>query len=471
MLRLPAPLAIFLGVLLGLFACAHAPPKSVIASSAPPAAEPPAQASEPVVAPEAAAEPAAPGSESAVASEPAPAEGAPPPAQEGVEEPSKKSEPPEAASEPGPKPPGLAGALELRLVKTFPGAVAPKSVALSPDGRFAAVMNLEGMEAWLIDARSLEIVRHIDFAPFKEAATGFDYAKKKPIPSYAQKPVEATFSNDSRFLWMSLHNAASVVVYDLEEKAPPPANAPSYRAVIRDASGGSHLWRLPRIATGKTPKVVEVTPDSRYVVVGNWHSGSVTVIDAARLSPVATIQSGASPEFIPRGLAVSPDSTTLYVANMGGGTISTIDLRSLKKVREDAITPNPRHLQLTRDGRILFISENVGGQVLKYDLVERRVLSRSAVGSMARTIALSPDERVLYAVSNEDGKVVALRADDLFPLAEVPFVAPMGLAVSPDDRQLWVTSYTGAGFVSVFDLVVDGAGPEPVAAARAAPGS
>jgi len=468
--RLLAPPAVFLGVLLGLGACAHAQRTSETASSTKALAEPPAPASEPAQAKEALAEPPPPASEPAPSPEPAPAEVLPPPAEEGAEEPSSKSEPAKAV-EPGPPSPGPVGALELRLVKTFPGAVAPKSVVLSPDGRFAAVMNLEGMEAWLIDARSLEIVRRIDFAPFKEAATGFDYAKKKPIPSYAQKPVEATFSNDSRFLWMSLHNAASVVVYDLEEKASPPPNAPSYRAVIRDGSGASHLWRLPRIATGKTPKVVEVTPDSRYVVVGNWHSGSVTVIDAARLSPVATIQSGASPEFIPRGLAVSPDSATLYVANMGGGTISTIDLRSLKKVREDAITPNPRHLQLTRDGRILFISENVGGQVLKYDLVERRVLSRSAVGSMARTIALSPDERVLYAVSNEDGKVVALRADDLSRLAEVPFVAPMGLAVSPDDRQLWVTSYTGDGFVSVFDLVTDGGGPGPQAAAPALPGS
>lgn len=365
--------------------------------------------------------------------------------------------------------PGSLRTVELRPVKTFPGAVAPKSVVLSPDGRWAAVMNLEGMEAWLIDARSLEIVRHIDFAPFKEPAQGWDYSKKKPISSYAQKPVEAVFSADSRHLWMSLHNAASVVVYDVEEKEVVPDTAPSYRALIREADGSQHVWRLPRIATGKTPKVVEVSPDSRHVVVANWHSGSVTVIDAATLAPVATIQSGASPEFIPRGLAISPDSRIAYVANMGGGTISTIDLSTFKKLREDAITPNPRHLVLSRDGRILYISENVGGEVLKYDIVDQKVVARSTVGAMARTIALSHDERVLYAVSNEDGKIVALRADDLTHLYDAPFVAPMGVAISPDDRRIWVTSYTGAGYVTVFDAVIDGG--EPVPQAAVAPGS
>jgi YVTN family beta-propeller protein len=394
-------------------------------------------------------------------------------------EPLAQVEPPaEPAAEPAPPSPPAAEpaavrpvqTLELKLVKTFPGAVAPKSVALSPDGRWAAVMNLEGMDVWLIDTQSLEIVRRLDFAPFREAAAGWDYAKKKPIPSFAQKPVEAVFSADSRHLWFSLHNAASVVVYDLEEKDELPAAAPSYRAVVHDAEDATHVWRLPRIRTGKTPKVVEMTPDGRRVVIANWHSGSITVVDTATLEPVATIQSGASPGFVPRGLAVSADSGTVYVANMGGGTISTIDLNALKKVREDAITRNPRHLALSRDGRILYVSENAGGEVLKYDLIDQKILARSAVGSQARTIALSPDERLLFAVSNEDGKIVALRAGDLSHLYDAPFTAPMGVAVSPDGRRIWVTSYTGAGYVSVFDVVIDA--DVPVAQARpAVPGS
>ncbi|HET6436753.1 MAG TPA: hypothetical protein VFG59_01735 [Anaeromyxobacter sp.] len=440
-------LRVLLSVLV-LVACAHAPPRV----ESPPA---PAEAVAPAPAP--AAEPAAAPAEPVPAEEPE--EAAPLPEPEAAQ-----GEPAPAVSEASPPPsaPAPVLTLELRPVKTLSGAVAPKSVALSPDGRWAAVMNLEGMEAWLVDTSTLEIVRHIDFAPFKEAAPGWDYAKKKPIPSYAQKPVEAVFSNDSRHLWMSLHNAASVVVYDLEERDEVPPGVDSYRAMIREASGEKHVWRLPRIPTGKTPKVVEMTADSRYVVVGNWHSGTVTVIDTESLRPVANIQSGASPGFIPRGLAISPDSQTVYVANMRGGTISAIDLGTMRKVREEEVTPNPRHLALSRDGRTLFVSENAGGAVLKYDLPDRQILGRSAVGSQARTIALSHDERILFAVSNEDGKIVALRAADLTPIYDAPFVAPMGVAVSPDDRRLWVTSYTGAGYLTVFDVVVNGA-PAPQA--------
>jgi YVTN family beta-propeller protein len=352
-------------------------------------------------------------------------------------------------------------------VKTFPGAIAPKSVALSPDGKWAAVMNLEGMDVWLIDARTLELDRQIDFAPFKEAAEGWNYSAQKPIASFAQKPVEATFTPDSRWLWFSFHNGASVVAYDLTEQEAPAPGAPHYRAVIRDRAGENRVWRLPRVATGKTPKVVEATPDGRYVLVANWHSGSVTVIDAARKAIAASIQSGASPSFIPRGLAVTPDSRKVYVANMRGGTISALDLGSMARVWEKAVTPNPRHLALSADGRLLYVSENRGGQVLKYDLQAEQVVGSSAVGSQTRTIALSRDQRVLFAVSNEEGKIVALRADDLSHLFDMPFTAPMGVAIAPDDRRVWVTSYTGAGFVAVYDVVIDGQAPPQAAAGQA----
>ncbi len=401
-------------------ACAHAPARDTATPLAPPPPE--------VQAPAAAAEPQP--------TEPAPAAAVV-----------------AAAPPPAPLPP--VRSLELRLVKTFPGAVAPKAVALSPDGRWAAVMNLEGMEAWLVDARTLEIDRHIDLEPFKEPAEGYDYSRKKPIASFAQKPVEAVFSPDSRWLWFSLHNGASVVAYDLLEQDVVDPASPHYRAVIRDRAGSNRVWRLPKVPTGRTPKVVEITPDGKQLLVANWHSGTITVVELATRTVTATIQSGASPRFVPRGLAIASDSRTAYVANMGGGTISTIDLVALAKVREDAITPNPRHLALARDGRTLYISENGGGVVLKYDLVEGKELGRAAVGDQTRTIALSRDERVLYAVSNEEGKLVALRTGDLTPLFATPFPAPMGVAVAPDDRRIWVTSYTGAGYVAVYDVIID----------------
>jgi len=218
MIRRAAPF--LASLLLVLAACAHAPARPESAEV--PAPPPP----EPAPAASAAAPEAAPAPEAASVPEPAPPEQA-------------------AATEPAPVRP--VQTLELRLVKTFPGAVAPKSVALSPDGRWAAVMNLEGMDVWLIDTGTLEIVRRIDFAPYREAASGWDYARKKPIPSFAQKPVEAAFSADSRHLWFSLHNAASVVVYDLEEQEEIPASARSSRSrpSSRAPRPGSSLaaWR------------------------------------------------------------------------------------------------------------------------------------------------------------------------------------------------------------------------------------
>src|SRR3974390_1392244 len=81
---------------------------------------------------------------------------------------------------------------ELRHLKTFEGAGAPKSVEISPDGGCAAVMNLEGMDFWLISTATLEIMKKAQF--FKTPAQGWDYKNREPIQSYAQKPVEGAFS-------------------------------------------------------------------------------------------------------------------------------------------------------------------------------------------------------------------------------------------------------------------------------------
>ncbi|MEA3506376.1 MAG: hypothetical protein U9R36_02630, partial [Elusimicrobiota bacterium] len=131
---------------------------------------------------------------------------------------------------------GVGNSLELKPVKKISGACAPKSVKVSPDGKYAAVMNLEGLSFWIIDASDFTLDKKIKFFP--EPAKGWNYQKRKPINSYAQKPVESCFSNDSRFLWVSLHNGGGVVVYDLKEELELPHEANFEKVKVTDYKTG-----------------------------------------------------------------------------------------------------------------------------------------------------------------------------------------------------------------------------------------
>jgi len=340
---------------------------------------------------------------------------------------------------------------ELRHLKTFEGAGAPKSVEISPDGSYAAIMNLEGMDFWLISTATLEIVKKAQF--FKTPAQGWDYKARQPINSYAQKPVECAFSENGRLLWISLHNAEAVTVYDTAETLTPPDQAPYERLRITDCvNQRSYETRIIKITTGKTPKVIKVTPDGRYALVANWHSSSVSVVDTQQYKTIKEVRLGGTQQYIPRGIAISADSKKAYVANMGGGTISVIDLTALEVIDDIPATANPRHIVLSKDQRTLYISDNILGKILAFDLIAKKTTREVFIGKMARTIALSPDERYLFGVSHDEGKLVVVDTGSFDIIYKKDFPFPMGLAVAPDGRQLWVTSYR-MGIVEVYEIV------------------
>jgi YVTN family beta-propeller protein len=341
---------------------------------------------------------------------------------------------------------------ELKHLKTFEGAGAPKAVEISPDGSYAAIMNLEGMDFWLISTASLEIIKKGQF--FRTPAQGWDYKAREPIQSYAQKPVECAFSENGRLLWISLHNAEAVTIYDTADTLVPPDQAPCERVRITDfINQRSYEQRIIKIKTGKTPKVIRVTPDGRYALVANWHSSSVSVVDTRQYAAIKAIRLGGKRGwYIPRGIAVSADSTRAYVANMGGGTISVIDLTTLEVIDDIPATANPRHIILSKDQRTLYISDNINGKILAFDLVAKKTMREVSIGKMARTIALTPDEKYLFAVSHDEGKLVVVDTGSFNIIYKKDFPFPMGLAVSPDGKQLWVTSYQ-MGKIGVYEIV------------------
>jgi YVTN family beta-propeller protein len=340
--------------------------------------------------------------------------------------------------------------IELKHLKTFQGAGAPKAVEISPDGSYAAVMNLEGMDFWLISTATLEIIKKAQFS--KTPAEGFDYKTLQPIKSYAQKPVECDFSGNGRFVWISLHNAGAIVVYDTAE-GPIVPNLPYERLKVTDyITGNSSEQTAIKILTEKTPKVIKVTPDEKYALVANWHSSSVSIVDVQTYQTIKNIRVSGKIQYIPRGIAISSNSLKAYIANQRGGTISVIDLTTLEVIDDIPVTPNPRHIVLSKDQRTLYISDNIYGKIIAFDLIAKTKTKEVFIGKYARTIVLSPDEKYVFGVSHHEGKLVVVDTGsfDIIYKTDVPY--PMGLAVTPDGRQLWVTSYQ-MGMIYVYEIV------------------
>lgn len=315
----------------------------------------------------------------------------------------------------------------------------PKSAAISPDGSLAYVMNLEACSVSVFDTKTHKLVRTISFP--QTPATGYDYKKNREIPSVAEKPVEGAFTQRGRYLWISFHNGAEVVVFATQGRGfDPKLYRNAITAIVREADGRTWKRGMLAIPTGKTPKVIEVSPDEKWVAVSNWHGYSVTIIDAQQMKAVKTLPVSS----IPRGMAFSRDSRKLFVGIMGGSQIDVFDTRTWKRRNVIAnVGAGPRALILDRAGRYLYASCNSSCVVTKIDATRGKVVGAVAVGIEPRTIAFSPDESRIYAVCYGSHKLCVVDTRT-FKVIDTRRTGenPVGMAVTPAG-DVWVTNQSG----------------------------
>ena len=94
------------------------------------------------------------------------------------------------------------------------------------------------------------------------------------------------------------------------------ANVTSNDVSVIDVPGRREIGR---VTTGERPYVVALAGPRGFVT--DQYSGTVTVFNLKTLTNVAAIEVGDHPE----GIAASRDGRTLIVANWGSNTLSVID--------------------------------------------------------------------------------------------------------------------------------------------------
>jgi len=357
--------------------------------------------------------------------------------------------------------------LSLTGSETVSAGIGVKSVLFDANGAFLYALNLEDMSIMEYERDSRMKTRTLKFA--KTAAKGYDYQRQRWINSYEEKPVEGCLTHNGRFLWISLHNAGGVVVWDLEQKSAVKALNGQKQATIIHHDGKKEEVLLPFIATGKTPKVIVADPENRYLFVSNWHDNNLAVIDIAGQKPSAWYLMKHIPTgVVPRGLTFLPQKKQLVVANMGGGTLSTIDFRSMRTISKKKVGPTPRHLLANR--QYLYASLSSGEQLVKIDqdsLVRRRAVTTA---EDPRTICFSPDSSMVFVTCYSSNRIQAYSADSLKLLGSWKSDGkPVGIDVWQDGQHLeaWACNYSG-GTIKILKLKAH-YGKRPELLAKVAP--
>ncbi|HKG50310.1 MAG TPA: YncE family protein, partial [Actinomycetales bacterium] len=323
--------------------------------------------------------------------------------------------------------------LRLSLRKVVTGGITPKSVVASGRGLVVAQNMIYRHTVTAYDARSLSLAKTI-----KDTVVPAKYGFPKYPKPVRGGPVEAAFSPDGRSLYVSNYSMYGSGFPRPGDDACSPAQHRDDSFVYRIDVASLRITQLIRV--GAVPKFLAVSPDGRRLLVSNWCSYSVSVVDTATGKQIRQVGVGR----YPRGIAVSPDSRYGYVAVMGSDRVARLDLSSLDVDYLKGVGSGPRHLLLSPEGRFLYATLNGDGRIAKLDLSTGRTVDRVHTGQQPRTMTMAPDGRTLYVVNYASSTVSAVRTSDLTVVQTVPTaVHPIGISYDTGTNQVWVACYRG----------------------------
>ncbi len=324
----------------------------------------------------------------------------------------------------------------MTLVDTIGGEISPKSVDASDTGLVFA-QNMMYRHTMTVYSSAGNLVKTI---PDTVDMSQFGVSGHPGLTHGA--PVEAAFTPDARNVYVSNYSMYGAGFGPEGSDTCTPASA--------EAAGDtdSYVYRVDTanlvvdqvIKVGLVPKFLAISPDDRYLLVANWCSYDLSIVDIATAKEVARLPMGA----YPRGIAISPDSSTAYVAIMGGDEVVKVNLATLTKVGDITVGSNPRHVVIDPTGRYLYVSLNSPGDVVKVDLATDSVVGSVHTGEECRSLAISTDGRSLYVVNYQSNTVTKLRSSDLAVLQTVSTgVHPIGITYDATIGDVWVAVYTG----------------------------
>jgi YVTN family beta-propeller protein len=318
-------------------------------------------------------------------------------------------------------------------VRTITGDLSSKSVVSSQHGRFFAQNMMYRHTISVYDRRG-RLVRTIP-----DAVDLSRFGVRGHPGTVRGAPVEAAFLPDGTAAYVSNYSMYGAGFGPEGNDVCSPSSGYDDSFVYRvDARS---LRIVDAIRVGAVPKYVAVTPDGRRVLVSNWCSWDLSVINVRKGARSRRIPLGR----YPRGIAVGPGGRYAYVAVMGSTDIARIRLANLSVSWLRGVGNAPRHLVIDAAGDFLYATLNGEGRVAKIDLRTGRVVAKVATGAAPRSMAIAPDGRSLYVVNYESDTVSKVRTRDMAVIQTVATNAdPIGIDYDRDTRQVWVACYSGS---------------------------
>jgi YVTN family beta-propeller protein len=170
-------------------------------------------------------------------------------------------------------------------------------------------------------------------------------------------------------------------------------------AVVALPSGQGNIL-MPEVS----PSDIAISPDGGTVYLAGCKPictpGFVQLYETATQRFTTQIQVDGNPYRI----AVSPNGTRAYTANLTGPSVSVVDLAAKSVIATVAVPVQPTGVTVSRDGNTVWVASQTGGALTAIDASTNQVRGSVPI-ALARDVVVTPDGRAVY-VSSERAVVV-----------------------------------------------------------------
>src|SRR5215510_632444 len=299
--------------------------------------------------------------------------------------------------------------------------VNPHMVMMSPDGRYVVTGGTRANKAYIIDARTLQLVKtinvdiapeHLSFSPDSrwyyqgnpdgDSISVIDMVsltKIKTIPGFAE-PLNVTFLPDGSKAYIGNYGAHWIGVVDVRRhellKKIPIAEVPG----VAKLDPQKYLGEIHGI------NIAALSNDGKFLYAADGDLGLVGVIDPVEDKVVKTIRVGKDPWRI----YLSHDGKYGITPNNGDQTISIIDLKSQKVAA--TLEAGPDMTGVNYAAGKAFVISSTSGFVYVYDMNTLRPAGRMKIGTnmQLETATTDTKDETLYLADSTENAVVVINA-------------------------------------------------------------
>jgi len=267
----------------------------------------------------------------------------------------------------------------LQLVKVIPTDIAPEHLAFSPDSRWYYQGNPDGDSVSVIDMQSL--------------------TKIKTIPGFVE-PLNITFSPDGSKAYVGNYGAHWVGVIDVRR------HELLKKIQVAAVPGVAKLDPAKYLGEIKGINMAVPSNDGRYLYAADSDLAVVGVIDAREDKVIKVIRVGRDPWRI----YMSHDGNYGITANNGDETISIIDTRTNSVAA--TLEAGPDMTGINFAGGKAFVISSTSGFVYVYDMKSLKPAGRIRIGVNVQLETATTDiaEEKLYLAESTNHEVVIIDA-------------------------------------------------------------